>query len=628
MCCIVLCDIVFVNFMAKISQIEGELKTFQELLEEVADDEEISSIRGFVQEFVNELSPELFFNIDVQRLINKFLWETRDALGFSCMADTFSAYGDGFVEEISFGKLNVRFFNSKYTFVLPDETENSVIPGNGNGFEEKETLPRVRLMYEVLADLGIENVAVYDGITLSSQFRKVPYKLFIIEELDRALLICEESGNRTFVKSGLADLEKFSFSRKSELKERDDVRGIVWNGAENWKERMEELLVLDFEEVEPSFGDDAVESIEDGEECEEGGIYPKMDREYFTKANVKKDLDAYCKEAKLAEISKLNTNFKKLNALCVNGEVVRYITYLSRASNALSGGKYTIGQALDELKRIYGLRIEVRQKGVIQMDKKYFTKENVKYDLDAYCKEMGVSDVSKLHANLQKLKAVCINGEIVRFKTYLMRASRNLGNGELTPRQALDVLKRIYGLEIKVKQKVHLKMDKVYFTEENVKRDLEAYCRVARVSDVSKLTTNFLKIEALCGNGEILKFMTYLDRVSRYLNDGKLTYRQALDVLKRIYGFKIEEEKEYPKMDRAYFTEENVKKDLMAYCKAAGLSDVSKLSINHKLSGIESVCCKGEIVKLQTYLLRASKALSDGKFTVGQALDELKKMIS
>ncbi|MDX9970717.1 MAG: hypothetical protein RBS56_02310, partial [Candidatus Gracilibacteria bacterium] len=410
-------------------EFEKDLDSLRELVESVSPcDEEISSLRKIVQDFVNDLSSELFFDIDVQRLINKFLWETRDVLGFSEMSDAF-IYEEGFVEEMSFGKLNVKFFNSTYNFVLPDDLEGPIISGNGNGIEKKNIISRVNLMYELLRDWGVENVLVYEGKTLDSQFRKVPYRLFIIEELDRAVLICEEEGNRTFVKAGLSDLERFSFSRKSELKQMNDVRSLIWCGVEHFKEKMAELLVLDFEEEEEV-------KIEESNDSKEE--YPTMDREYFSEENVRQDLDAYCAKAGLKDVSKLSTSdkFRGLEVVCSNGEPVKFEKYLSSASRVLSYKKLTNAQALDALKKIYGIQIEVREvtkEEYPKMDREYFSEENVRRDLDAYCAKAGLTDVSKLSTSdkFRGLEVVCSNGEPVKFEKYLSSASRVLSYKKL-----------------------------------------------------------------------------------------------------------------------------------------------------------------------------------------------------
>jgi hypothetical protein len=326
---------------------------------------------------------------------------------------------------------------------LPDDLEGPIISGNGNGIEKKNIIPRVNLMYELLRDWGVENVFVYEGKTLDSQFRKVPYKLFIIEELDRAVLICEESGNRTFVKAGLSDLESFSFSRKSELKQMNDVRSLIWSGVDHFKENMAELLVLDFEE------DEVFEEDEDFDEDEEVKIeesndskkeYPKMDREYFSEENVRRDLDAYCAKADLNDVSELRNSNKYLGieVVCSNGEPVKFNTYLIRASVVLSDKKLTLAQTLDVLKKIYGIKIEVR-KEYPKMDREYFSEENVRRDLDSYCKEAGLNDVSELSISFKiftDIEVVCVNREPVKYNTYLLRASKVLSDKKLTLAQA------------------------------------------------------------------------------------------------------------------------------------------------------------------------------------------------
>jgi hypothetical protein len=70
-----------------------------------------------------------------------------------------------------------------------------------------------------------------------------------------------------------------------------------------------------------------------------------------------------------------------------------------------------------------------------------------------------------------------------------------------------------------------------------VRRDLDAYCAKAGLTDVSKLSTSdkFRGLEVVCSNGEPVKFQAYLLRASKVLSDKKLLLSQALDVLKKIY---------------------------------------------------------------------------------------------
>jgi hypothetical protein len=175
-------------------------------------------------------------------------------------------------------------------------------------------------------------------------------------------------------------------------------------------------------------------------------------------------------------------------------------------------------------------------------------------------------------------------------------------------------------------------MDREYFSEENVRRDLEAYCGKAGLTDVSKLSTSdkFRGLEVVCSNGEPVKFEKYLSSASRVLSYKKLTNAQALDALKKIYGIQIEvrevTKEEYPTMDREYFSEENVRQDLDAYCAKAGLTDVSELSTSNKFRRLEVICSNGETVRFEKYLRKASGVLSDKKLTLANALKSLKKI--
>ncbi|MDX9970716.1 MAG: hypothetical protein RBS56_02305 [Candidatus Gracilibacteria bacterium] len=127
-----------------------------------------------------------------------------------------------------------------------------------------------------------------------------------------------------------------------------------------------------------------------------------------------------------------------------------------------------------------------------------------------------------------------------------------------------------------------------------------------------------------------MKFEKYLSSASRVLSYKKLTNAQALDALKKIYGIQIEvrevTKEEYPTMDREYFSEENVRQDLDAYCAKAGLTDVSELSTSNKFRRLEVICSNGETVRFEKYLRKASGVLSDKKLTLANALKSLKKI--
>lgn len=255
------------------------------------------------------------------------------------------------------GDLNVLYVDSPFNFVLPDSEKLIENTGSGNGFEEKPLVPRVRFLYELLNDLGIEQCSVYEGVCSDTQFRRVPYVLFVIEELDRAVLLCEENGNRTFVKAGIENLEDFSFSKKSELKKRSDVRHFTWSGEENWKENMLGCLIDDFSEDLPENLSDEVldDSLEDVP-----SEFQKMDSAYFTEENVRIDLEEFSKELGLTSIDALNTGkaVSKINVKCTNGEIVRFQTSLNRAAKVFGFSRNESKATLNKLKELCGIEVE------------------------------------------------------------------------------------------------------------------------------------------------------------------------------------------------------------------------------------------------------------------------------
>jgi len=178
-------------------------------------------------------------------------------------------------------------------------------------------------------------------------------------------------------------------------------------------------------------------------------VYPKMDKEYFENVeNVRHDLEAFAKKASHVKkekvgIADLNNGrkFVGFEAKCSNGEDVIFNTYLFRVKRVfkLSGQR----EALDKLLTMLGYECVKYP----DMDREYFENvENVRYDLEVFAraKDEGLK-VTDLYTSPKflNLKAVCSNGEDVRFGTYLRRVKRVFKlSGQ---REALDKLLKMLG---------------------------------------------------------------------------------------------------------------------------------------------------------------------------------------
>lgn len=294
--------------------------------------------------------------------------------------------------------------------VPPDS--GSILPGSGEAdFEKKHLIRRKELILELLQEMKIQDTTLLEGTVDDHMFRKTPYCCFVICEIERLILVCEEEGNQTFVVDTSKNPEKspknWYMKTKSQLKECQEVRELRWTSDEAaWKTELKELLL--------------------NKEIEVKGkkLFP-MHREYFFNPGyVKYDLLAYARalgEGK--SVADLNTHvIQSLKIICCNGEHVTGNTWLRRAGVALGVAKNT-AEAQKHRAEILERLLEVA--GFIVMNEQYFSNpEHVKYDLLAYATVLGQGkSVADLNTkNMQSLKIICCNGEQMKGRTWLRRA--------------------------------------------------------------------------------------------------------------------------------------------------------------------------------------------------------------
>ncbi len=270
---------------------------------------------------------------------------------------------------------------------------------------------------------------------------------------------------------------------------------------------------------------------------------------------------------------------------------------------------------------------------MVQMDAAYFTAENVAKDLASFAASFNVAPEDlNLGNDHCRSYAFCSNGEEVQFQTYLLRAGKVFGHGKSSnelmaaKKKTLFVLGQMAGLTLRLKEplvkevvedkKEHPKMDAMYFTAENVHKDLEAFAEQENVKIGELNIGNMQKNTAICANGEKVAARSYLNRagvalgLNQSTREGDFTHRQILDHLKSMMGGVVEEKKTYSKMDAAYFTVENVRKDLKAFAVVVGV-DAADLNLGRKMLDHKFLCANGEMVAGRVYMARAANVLCE-----------------
>ena len=171
---------------------------------------------------------------------------------------------------------------------------------------------------------------------------------------------------------------------------------------------------------------------------------------------------------------------------------------------------------------------------VQKMTSEYFhNPDYIKMDLQAFATKAGVLVKDLNTNNLIKNEVTCSNGELVKGFTYLRRA-KTADFGE-TYSEALTNLKKL----IEIETEKYIEMNIEYFTEKNVRNDLQAFADKADVSIKDLHTGNLTKNEVICSNGELVKGQTYLKRAKKAGFGTKST--EALNNLKKLIGIEVEE---------------------------------------------------------------------------------------
>ena len=346
--------------------------------------------------------------------------------------------------------------------------------------------------------------------------------------------------------------------------------------------------------------------------------YKKMGAEYFnSKENIYHDLNAFAQAGgKFIKVLTTGPKYCYVEALCVNSEKVRFETYLKRAAVGLgltenyteAGSKQK--EALVLLKSMSGVEVVSYE----FMDEAYFkNKENIRVDLGAFAKA-AFKSIEGLSTSYPREEVVCANGEKVMYVTYLRRAAIALGlatNNRNAQSQISGTLLLLKGI-IAVEVVSYEKMDWAYFgNKKNIKVDLNLFAQEADTS-IEKLNTGakYSLVEVLCTNSEKVRFEAYLRRaavglgLAKNYNEAGSKQKETLAMLKGMIGVNT-----YGKMDESYFSNaNNVKADLESFAKAASMS-VEELNTGPKFASKEATCVNGEVVRFNTYILRAAVGL-------------------
>ncbi len=372
--------------------------------------------------------------------------------------------------------------------------------------------------------------------------------------------------------------------------------------------------------------------------------HDKRDELYYKDpVKVKADLESFAKACG-KNILELNASDHATEIICANGKSMKFLSYIKNAGVAhglainTSDPRAKSVETLNILKRLAGMEIEE----YIKRDDSYYNDtKTVKADMEAFGKVCGKS-VFELNSSDYVAEVICLNGEKVRLRRYLINAGVALGIAkDSTDAQSkiveiLIALKKLSGLDIKGYKEYDERNELYYKDPVKVKADMEAFAQVCGKSAVTLCTGDQdASVEAICSNGERVKFRTYIRNaavamslVEKYIDvDSKKA--ETLKILKNLAGLDVKGYKEYDKRDELYYKDPvKVKADLESFAKVCRKNF---LELNASDDGIEAICANGESVKFKTYICNAGVVLGlagdtiDARVKKVQILKVLKK---
>ncbi|MBN2096222.1 hypothetical protein JW752_02365, partial [Candidatus Peregrinibacteria bacterium] len=145
-------------------------------------------------------------------------------------------------------------FEKRNEIFLPPETQE---PRSGESeFVPPRVFPRTRLAIEVLERMGLDlsNCIFMEGINVPNMMRTLSYRAIVITEIQKAILVCDEERNKTFIIYESENIERYYRLRKNELKDLSSqgiVADLIWCEPEKWQARLEDLLRSRPEHIQP-----------------------------------------------------------------------------------------------------------------------------------------------------------------------------------------------------------------------------------------------------------------------------------------------------------------------------------------------------------------------------------------
>lgn len=143
-------------------------------------------------------------------------------------------------------RLSTSFDIVSDVFVPPDLGQ--LRQGDGNGhFVKPAILPRIDLALDVMKKMGIDynSCQFMEGVNTPEMMRGLSYRMIVIPNFDKTVLICDEEGNRTFVIFDAQNYQNYFNLQKSQLQnfvENGQAMDFIWTNPVTWKEKLEEVL--------------------------------------------------------------------------------------------------------------------------------------------------------------------------------------------------------------------------------------------------------------------------------------------------------------------------------------------------------------------------------------------------
>ena len=159
---------------------------------------------------------------EIAKLLNaeEFLSVDSDGLKEPVISFDAKAFIDREIRSGTFLKLPDAIQKIDSTILPPDESE-VVVTGNGSGFEKKEIIPRSFYLIEVLTNLK-QKYSIIEGVNTGNMMREQSYKIFLLPDLQKLVLVNDEEGNATFIIHDVEDTASewvdYSSLTKEEIK--------------------------------------------------------------------------------------------------------------------------------------------------------------------------------------------------------------------------------------------------------------------------------------------------------------------------------------------------------------------------------------------------------------------------